>query len=239
MHDSFDDLSSSDTMSDSNKGSDDADISQDRQSQREHMSPAHAHRILRSYLGGRGAVSAVVYEHRSPDAQANDIWPNVRDQSRAPVQYYRAIPSGSDRLPPATSSNVNYVWPPGKIPTEIYEDIASHLSRDDIKAMRLVCREFDRHVSQVLFKTVVVPFNREIYGMLVDDASLGTKLKEKSHGRANRDPIKSMWWANADREDVYDGHALDVFRRFGPHIVRFGMSFEVDEGMTLKFSNLW
>jgi hypothetical protein len=234
MHDSLDDLLSPDnpeysTMSDSTKGSDGAVNPGEQRSRSKQISPANAHRILRSYLAGKGAVSAVVYERQSPDPQSNDIWPNVRDHSRVPVRYYRAVRSSETQPPPVIPSNARPVWPPGKIPTEIYEDIASHLSRDDIKAMRMVCREFYRHVSQVLFKTVVVPFNREIYGMLVDDVSLGTKLKEKAKGKTNRDPIKSMWWANADREDVYDGHALDVFRRFGPHIVRFGMSFEVDE----------
>jgi hypothetical protein len=114
-------------------------------------------------------------------------------------------------------------WPEGRVPTELFEEIADYLNRDDIKSMRLVCREFDRHISQVIFKTVVVPFNTEIYGMLGQEKP---DLKGKKKVAVE---TKSLLWKNANGDDVYNGHGLDVFRGFGQHILRFGMSFEVNE----------
>ena len=114
-------------------------------------------------------------------------------------------------------------WPGGRVPTELFEEIAGYLNRDDIKSMRLVCREFDRHISQVIFKTVVVPFNTEIYGMLGQEKP---DLKGKKKVAVEN---KSLLWKNANGDDVYNGHGLDVFRGFGQHILRFGMSFEVTE----------
>ncbi|KAF2466328.1 uncharacterized protein BDR25DRAFT_306154 [Lindgomyces ingoldianus] len=114
------------------------------------------------------------------------------------------------------------VWPAGKIPTELYEEVASYLNRDDIKSMRLVCREFDMHISQVLFNTVVVPFNTEIYGMLDKDQKPGPKGKKNVK-------VDKLVWNNAHDGDVYDGHGLDVFRGFGERIHQFGMSFDVNE----------
>ncbi|KAF2660085.1 hypothetical protein K491DRAFT_675112 [Lophiostoma macrostomum CBS 122681] len=114
-------------------------------------------------------------------------------------------------------------WPTGRVPTELFEEIAGYLNRDDIKSMRLVCREFDRHIAQVIFKTVVVPFNTEIYGMLGQDKP---DIKGKKKVAVDTKPLL---WKNANGDDVYNGHGLDVFRGFGQHILRYGMSFEVSE----------
>ena len=94
--------------------------------------------------------------------------------------------------------------------------VADYLNRDDIKSLRLVSRELNQIVSQILFKTVVVPFNTEIYGMLSQEQASGA-------GTSN------FVWKNANGDDVYNGHGLDVFRGFGAHIVKYGMSFEVSE----------
>ena len=203
-------------------------------------------------LAKKGAVSIFLYHSGIPNPEATDVWPDIRDGSKAPAQYFRLSQEASALVvPPGKVSGCssreslrptgilklkrslsqkgkrNRGWPAGTVPTEMFEEIASYLSRDDIKSMRLVCREFDRHVSQVLFNTVVVPFNTEIYGML------GTEKKQdiKGKGKMKVDANKSLSWKNANGDDVYNGHGLDVFRGFGPHILRYGMSFDVDEGM--------
>lgn len=113
-------------------------------------------------------------------------------------------------------------WPAAVLPTEIYENIAGNLCRDDVKSMRLVCREFDKHVSQVLFKRAVVPFNSEIYGML-------TPGNPDPKGKKKASSLAVPLWAGSDDDDIFTGHGLDVFRGFGEHILKFGMSFEIDE----------
>lgn len=128
-------------------------------------------------------------------------------------------------------------WVSGEMPVELFEAIARYLSRDDIKSMRLVNREFERGVSRSLFDTVVVPFNTELYDMIEHEKSAKRDLKGK--GRANESntdyvdlKLGNLRWQNAldDQEDkVYKGHGLRVFEGFGSHIRRFGMSFEVKE----------
>ncbi|KAF2085553.1 hypothetical protein K490DRAFT_2194, partial [Saccharata proteae CBS 121410] len=101
-------------------------------------------------------------------------------------------------------------WPPGRFPTELYEEIASYLSYDDVKSMRLVCREFDRHVSQVLFRTVVV----NSYSIDLDQS-------------VSLPPFLS--WTNGHDSNAFDVHGLKVFKMFGPHIIQFGMSFAIQQ----------
>jgi hypothetical protein len=208
----------------------------------------------------KDAVCLMLYHSEPPDPEANDVWPNFRDASKQPARYQllqknepsstegktsrSSVPSLrelfrrpkplkrkladfdmhiSEEYRPASAQ-----WPPGAMPTELFEEIASYLDRDDIKSMRLVCREFDRYISQVLFKTVVVPFNTEIYGMLGQEKP---DLKGKGKIRVEN---KSLKWKNANGDDVYNGHGLDVFRGFGKHISKFGMSFEVREDSLAK-----
>ncbi|KAI5201840.1 hypothetical protein E4T39_05002 [Aureobasidium subglaciale] len=127
-------------------------------------------------------------------------------------------------------------WIPGEFPVELFELITQHLSRDDIKSMRLVNKEFELGVSHSLFDTVVVPFNTELYEMIEQKV---VKRDMKGKRRAD-DPVNnfvdldpgSLLWKNAliDTEDkVYRGHGLKVFEGFGGHIRRFGMSFEIKE----------
>ena len=111
-----------------------------------------------------------------------------------------------------------------KLPVELVEQITTHLNRDDIKSLRLVSRELNAFTSQAAFKTVVVPFNTEIYGMLGQEPIFDRKGKKRA--KISR---PEYLWRNANGDEVYNGHGLDVFRGFGQHIVRFGMSFEVSE----------
>lgn len=127
-------------------------------------------------------------------------------------------------------------WIPGVMPVELFEAITRNLSRDDIKNMRLVSREFEKGVSNSLFKTVVVPFNTELYDMI----ELGGSANRDVKGKGKAEDVESkLHWKNAkeDNEDkLYKGHGLRVFQGFGSHIRKFGMSFEVKEGDEISVS---
>lgn len=194
-------------------------------------------------LRNQKAVAVIMYRNAtSADPLANDVWPHLRDFSKLPSRYHcvdkdlnrQTCPTPHRR--PAKLSKTHHssdvttaqLWkaPPGRprwgLPVELVEMIASYLNRDDIKSLRLVSRELNQTVSQTLFKTVVVPFNTEIYGMLGQEQTLDVKGKKEA-GSYN------FVWKNANGDDIYNGHGLDVFRGFGAHILRYGMSFEVSE----------
>jgi hypothetical protein len=202
-------------------------------------------------LANEGAVAVMSYCSGVADPQANDVWPNHRDPAKMPARYYICDKSsqvagepGASRRPakvpkmaPETVKVDDTIekgafdrhrseW---KLPVELMEFVASYLNRDDIKSMRLVSRELNHNISQVIFTTVVVPFNTEIYGMLGHEPSPDLKGKKKAKSGA-----LSYTWKNANGDDVYDGHGLDVFRGFGKHILRYGMSFEVNEDALSK-----
>jgi len=196
-------------------------------------------------LNDKGAVAALVYHSGVANSDANDVWPGLRDSAKLPVHYYRLDKKPRTSIEPRTRptkvartdagrkesahtsiehSDTCAGRPKWKLPVELVELIASHLNRDDIKAMRLVNQELNHYVSQVIFKTVVVPFNTEIYGMLGNEPKADIKGKKKARAGA-----LAFVWKNANGDDVYDGHGLDVFRGFGRHIVKFAMAFEVNE----------
>lgn len=91
----------------------------------------------------------------------------------------------------------------GSIPVEIFDIILSHLSRSDARTLRLVCREFEEKVSSHYFRNVVVPFKAELYSRH-DDGVTGLKPHGFSSG-------------------------IRIFQSFGPHILRFALSLELDE----------
>ncbi|KAI5275337.1 hypothetical protein E4T47_01680 [Aureobasidium subglaciale] len=155
---------------------------------------------------------------------------------KARNKRYMIQPSHKQRMDAAQLMARRANWIPGELPVELFELITQHLSRDDIKSMRLVNKEFELGVSHSLFDTVVVPFNTELYDMIEQKAA---KRDMKGKRRAD-DPVNnfidldpgSLLWKNAldDTEDkVYRGHGLKVFEGFGGHIRRFGMSFEIKE----------
>ncbi|PVH96714.1 hypothetical protein DM02DRAFT_569144 [Periconia macrospinosa] len=203
-------------------------------------------------LEKREAVATLIYRSSTADPRANDVWPNFRNTDKLPARYNifkmpeceedngnsrlgkSFTKNGESRSPrskmakkgakptkptPATASGPFVFRSKWGLPVELMEVISSHLNRDDIKSMRLVSKELNHFTSQILFKTVVVPFNTEIYGMLDEVQSDAEARKEAS----------AYTWTNKGKDDVYKGHGLDVFRGFGRHILRFGMSFEVTE----------
>ncbi|KAM4064817.1 hypothetical protein HRG_004827 [Hirsutella rhossiliensis] len=99
-------------------------------------------------------------------------------------------------------------WPMGRIPVEIFELITSYLSRAEVKSLRLVCREFEISVSAQYFRNVVVPFKAELYSY----------PNHRNGGPAASKP-----------KLLLDG--MRIFHSFGPHILRFALSLEVDEDL--------
>ena len=139
-------------------------------------------------------------------------------------------------------------WPKDSLPLEVFHNIAGHLSRDDLLQMRMVNSEFERKTSNIVFHTVVVPFRPEIYGMMIHDgpaldSKTDIKGKEKAKGRTDPNPCRT---GSADRllleiygpvgqeKTVYDG--MKVFQAWGPHIKKFAMAFDVEEGKLVACS---
>jgi hypothetical protein len=195
-------------------------------------------------LSDRGAHAIMLYRSAGPDPEANDIWPKFRSAVKLPVRYCllnqdsqsfpgsktkRRLPNiGRKRAGKDKQADIDEESPAGRpkwnLPVELVEVIADYLTRDDIKSLRLVSHELNHYISQVIFQTVVVPFNTEIYGML----GHGQKPDLKGKKRAKHEK-PGYSWKNSNGDEVYNGHGLDVFKGFGRHILRYGMSFEVNE----------
>lgn len=194
---------------------------------------------------GEGPSVLLVYHHQSPSRATFSPACIVSGNTSPPSTTFGPNGAANHNLRSSRATKPplklhiflpeNFSWPKGKLPVEIYELIAEHLSRDDIKNMRLVNREFEQRISRVLFSTVVVPFNTEIYGMLnpTRQARSNRKGKQKAVDNDYREPSTSLGylkWPNAKEDQLYTGHGIDVFRGFGPHIRKYGMSFDVSEG---------
>ncbi len=90
-------------------------------------------------------------------------------------------------------------------------------------------QEFERKVSSALFRTVVVPFRRELYGLLEVSRPINVHQNVKGKAKARfDDTLHDIYWTEAEDGNGHDG--MRVFKGWGRHITRFGMSFEVDEG---------
>ncbi|KAK5146508.1 hypothetical protein LTR32_001903 [Rachicladosporium monterosium] len=165
--------------------------------------------------------------------------------------HLTVLPTHQSRI--LASSNVpsHIIWPSDRVPAEMFDQITLYLARDDVKSMRLVNHEFERKVSRSLFHTSVVPFNTELYDMVGDEARTAVQRSEPEpvgKGKARAVPMQtdfamthatksSLHWRNAKEDDgdrIYRKHGLRVFQGFGPHIRRFGMSFEVSEDQLLQ-----
>ena len=122
------------------------------------------------------------------------------------------------------------------------ENIAQYLPYDSISNMRLINHEFEKKISRIVFKTVVVPFRPEIYGMIVHDSKSPKKHDPKGKGKAKAtdsgdgdDELYSVGgYYKIKPNDVYDG--MKVFEAWGNHIRRFGMTFEIDTGKHIHLS---
>ncbi|KAF1343937.1 hypothetical protein BDV97DRAFT_305598 [Delphinella strobiligena] len=93
-------------------------------------------------------------------------------------RYYTIHPDHKARIYSQRAGVSRARWIPGEVPVELFEAVTQYLSRDDIKSMRLVNREFERGVSRALFNTVVVPFNTELYDMIEQDKGHGLRVFE-------------------------------------------------------------
>ena len=144
--------------------------------------------------------------------------------------------------PPAGVSAVT--WPGTSIPVEIFRSITSYLPREDIHSLRLVNQHFEQSVSECLFRTVVVPFRPEIYGMVMASRESRQPQHVQGKGKAVAGQVVG---GNGDFGDTSFGDApfgiydrevapgavingMKVFQGWGQHIKRFGFAFEVDEG---------
>ncbi|KAL8841254.1 MAG: hypothetical protein Q9176_003347 [Flavoplaca citrina] len=107
---------------------------------------------------------------------------------------------------------------PQALPVEIFELVGSFLPRDSIQNMRLVNREFERKISCLAFKSVVVPFKPKIY------ETAGRQMSAKAMSKL-KEPIGDGY--NARENHVQDG--MRVFEQWGPEIKRFALTFEVAE----------
>lgn len=116
--------------------------------------------------------------------------------TRPKIQYHislkpkRNVESCSSDRNDAPLGSQDQGWPvaPYGLPLEVFHHIARYLPRSSLESMRLVSREFERNISNVQFRKVVVPFRPEIYdildpwGSFVELVDVRGKGKEK--GRA-------------------------------------------------------
>jgi hypothetical protein len=93
------------------------------------------------------------------------------------------------------------VWPANTIPEELFTAIAQFLSREDICNLRLTNREFSVKLQDTMFRSVVVPLTTSVYSTSENGCSEASS------------------------------RSIDIFEKLGDHIYKFGMSFELDEGI--------
>lgn len=158
-------------------------------------------------------------------------------QAKEPVQDSPTIPGTKYPMPPQwdpppPADNVlgpdGQGWPPNFMPVEIFEQIASSLSRDDMLNMRLVDHEFEAKISSRIFQTVVVPFKPDIYGVIENNKgkSVATADSARPH-----DHELTITRASLGRP-LSDG--MEVFRSWGKRIKKFALTFELDEETFFK-----
>jgi hypothetical protein len=113
------------------------------------------------------------------------------------------------------------------LPNELLDQILGFLSRDEAKALRLTCKILRLNASDKFFKSIVVPFNANIYDMLSRPSKKG---KEPLSGNSKTQrPLEDILFKGKSDPDVYS-NGMDVFKAFGHRVKKFGMSFEVNEG---------
>lgn len=93
------------------------------------------------------------------------------------------------------------------LPVEMFGMIIEPLSRQDVKHLRLVCRQCEAKVSAHFFKELVIPFQSQFYNSSAPDSAEALKN------------ISSTMLSNGGR----------VFDEFGHIVRRFALSLELDE----------
>ena len=110
----------------------------------------------------------------------------------APLQAQKQF---SQKIKPHSQKKKDHhpdFWRTCDIPVEIFEIIAISLSRDDLLRMRLVNRDFEKKISRHVFRTVVVPFKPNIYGMVdKNTGKIGMKVDDSQaeaqpHSKSNK-----------------------------------------------------
>ncbi|KAI0169490.1 hypothetical protein GGR52DRAFT_592103 [Hypoxylon sp. FL1284] len=101
-------------------------------------------------------------------------------------------------------------WPPGNIPTELFVMIAKYLPYSDVKALRLVSREFNYKLVNHCFRQIIIRFGSQLSTTL--DAGLAV-------------PNPKM-----PSPEIPDFMQLSAsFKLFGPVVRRLGFALELDE----------
>lgn len=144
-------------------------------------------------------------------------------------------------------------WPQTRTPVEVFEAIGERLSRDDLLRMRLVNHEFEKKISGRIFKSVVVPFQPDIYGMLDGDTGrIALRLKGEEENGTNFEPRQNSTHDGHGRvtdlefvSEVSSGNiprptpdGMEIFKGWGRHIKQFAMSCEIDQRKYFIFQPL-
>jgi hypothetical protein len=126
-------------------------------------------------------------------------------------------------------------WPKEVIPPEIFENIATFLPRDCLENMRLVNKEFEFKISPSIFRHVVIPFTPQNFGEQRPQGPSGQKEKRKCTCLTGMSKYYASFAviASAYANNNLENKGMHAFRGFGHHILKFGVSFEVDEGTYL------
>ena len=170
-----------------------------------------------------------------PNAQSNLAFENLNQ----PLPPLNPV---SKRHLSASSTRSGLTWPGTRLPVEIFALITSYLPREDIQSMRLVNRHFERSISTSMFRTVVVPFRSELHDLLLSNKKPEEETKGKFKdlaedaifGKENQPPRKEFTYPRLSQVQAPPPKTVDrgmrVFQGWGPHIKRFAMAFELDEG---------
>ncbi|KAF4982024.1 hypothetical protein FZEAL_2274 [Fusarium zealandicum] len=142
-----------------------------------------------------------------PDSDSDARNPDNPDTAPSSSDDESSGPSGCFDSRDYYYQNASVNWPPDRLPVEIFEFITSHLTRFEVRCLRLVCKEFEAKVSAQYFRNVVVPFKSELYSNL---------------GRDENGALKRT-------SSALLSNGMRIFQSFGRHIWRFALSLELDE----------
>ncbi|OAA45240.1 F-box domain containing protein [Beauveria brongniartii RCEF 3172] len=144
-------------------------------------------------------------------ARAHDAASNL-----PPRDHVEAAEVQSSNSPSSIATTFYDVYSDGpnlpNLPVEIFGIIISQISRQDLRNLRLVCKQWEANASPYYFKDVVVPFRTQMLRSLSPDRD--GKLQNLSNSMLS----------NGGR----------IFGEFGHIIRRFALSMELDED-TLEY----